>query len=249
MGQISDVLGRGGAARGDKGYDGRGPRLGAGALGAAEGRSGDCETEGDGAGASSGHHRRCRCDPLVEAILPAQQPRPGDRFAHRRRHHRRPHQGGEFSRSAGSMNAIPAVEIAGLGKRYGRVVALDDVTFAVRQEGLFALLGPNGAGKTTLLHILSTILRPHHGTARVAGFHAIAQPASARRSVGVVFQEPSLDDRLTVFENLNFHGLVYGVPGALRRRRIEEMLDLVELTDWREKLVRTLSSGMKRRLE
>ena len=67
--------------------------------------------------------------------------------------------------------------------------------------------------------------------------------------VGVVFQEPSLDDRLTVYENLNFHGLVYGVPGRLRRQRIEEMLELVELTEWRDKLVRTLSSGMKRRVE
>jgi len=114
---------------------------------------------------------------------------------------------------------------------------------------LFALLGPNGAGKTTLLHILCTILKPDSGTARIGGVDVVAQPLQARRSLGVVFQEPSLDDRLTVYENLNFHGLVYGVPAARRKSRIDEMLHLVELADWRDSLVRTLSAGMKRRLE
>jgi ABC-2 type transport system ATP-binding protein len=109
--------------------------------------------------------------------------------------------------------------------------------------------GPNGAGKTTLLHILCTILRPDSGTARVNDVDTAKSPLQARRRLGVVFQEPSLDDRLTVYENLNFHGLVYGVPAAQRKSRIDEMLALVELADWRERLVRTLSSGMKRRLE
>jgi ABC-2 type transport system ATP-binding protein len=119
----------------------------------------------------------------------------------------------------------------------------------VRPNELFALLGPNGAGKTTLLHILCTILRPDSGTARINGIDVVKNPLEGRRTLGVVFQEPSLDDRLTLYENLNFHGLVYGVPTALRRKRIDEMLALVELSDWRERLVRTLSSGMKRRLE
>ncbi len=142
-----------------------------------------------------------------------------------------------------------AIQIDGVSKRYGRTVALDAISFDVAAQEVFALLGPNGAGKTTLLHILSTILRPDSGTVTIGGVDALAHPTRSRRDIGVVFQEPSLDDRLTVFENLNFHGLVHGVPSALRRRRIGELLDLVELTDWRGKLVRTLSSGMKRRVE
>ncbi len=128
-------------------------------------------------------------------------------------------------------------------------MALNDISFDVKRQELFALLGPNGAGKTTLLHILCTILQPDSGTVRIGGLDVIAHPTRGRRDVGVVFQEPSLDDRLTVHENLNFHGLVYGVPRRLRRQRIDEMIELVELTEWREKLVRTLSSGMKRRVE
>ena len=143
----------------------------------------------------------------------------------------------------------PAIEVAAVSKRYGRTLALDDVSFDVQRRELFALLGPNGAGKTTLLHILCTILEPDSGSVRIGGLDVVAEPTRARRDVGVVFQEPSLDDRLTVYENLNFHGLVYGVPPRLRRRRIDELIGLVELADWRERLVRTLSSGMKRRVE
>jgi ABC-2 type transport system ATP-binding protein len=146
-------------------------------------------------------------------------------------------------------NAAPMVRIDGVTKRYGRTLALDAVSFGVAANELFALLGPNGAGKTTLLHILCTILRPDSGTATINGIDVIARPLQARQNLGVVFQEPSLDDRLTVYENLNFHGLVYGVPTARRRSRINELLALVELAEWRDSLVRTLSSGMKRRLE
>jgi ABC-2 type transport system ATP-binding protein len=142
-----------------------------------------------------------------------------------------------------------AIAVAGVSKHYGRTQALSDISFDVQRRELFALLGPNGAGKTTLLHILCTILQPDSGTVLIGDLDVIAHPTKGRRNVGVVFQEPSLDDRLTVYENLNFHGLVYGVPARLRRQRIEELLDIVELTDWREKLVRTLSSGMKRRVE
>jgi ABC-2 type transport system ATP-binding protein len=147
------------------------------------------------------------------------------------------------------MTANQAIQVGAVSKRYGRTLALNGISFDVKREELFALLGPNGAGKTTLLHILCTILQPDSGTVRIGGLDVIAQPTRGRRDVGVVFQEPSLDDRLTVHENLNFHGLVYGVPRRLRRQRIDEMIELVELTDWREKLVRTLSSGMKRRVE
>jgi ABC-2 type transport system ATP-binding protein len=146
------------------------------------------------------------------------------------------------------MNAA-AIQVEALTKRYGRTIALDGVSFAVAQGEMFALLGPNGAGKSTLLHILCTLLRPDSGSASIGGVNVETDPRGARRHLGVVFQEPSLDDRLTVWENLEFHGLVYGVPKKLRRQRIDAMLDLVELGDWRQSLVRTLSTGMKRRLE
>lgn len=142
-----------------------------------------------------------------------------------------------------------AIRIEGVSKRYGRTLALDAVSLTVPQNALFALLGPNGAGKTTLMHILCTLMRPDSGQAFVAGFDVLRQPLQARRRLGIVFQEPSLDDRLTVRENLDLHGLVFGVPARVRRQRIEEMLALVELTDWADKVARTLSSGMKRRLE
>jgi ABC-2 type transport system ATP-binding protein len=141
------------------------------------------------------------------------------------------------------------VSVDSLSKRYGRNVALDGVSLAIRPNELFALLGPNGAGKTTLIHILCTILRPDSGNVTLAGFDVVRQPLKARRHLGVVFQEPSVDDRLTVFENLNFHGLVYQVPAAMRRKRIDELLKLVELDAWRHALVRSLSAGMKRRVE
>jgi len=147
------------------------------------------------------------------------------------------------------LTAEHAIEIRNLARRYGRTLALDDISLAVRRRELFALLGPNGAGKTTLLHILCSLLQPDSGSVHIEGIDVTAQPAISRRTIGVVFQEPSLDDRLTVYENLNFHGLVYGVPRRLRRQRIGEMLALVELAEWRERLVRTLSSGMKRRVE
>ena len=143
----------------------------------------------------------------------------------------------------------PAIRVEGVSKRYGRTLALDGVSFQVPDRTMFALLGPNGAGKTTLLHILSTILRPDSGVALIGGIDVVKRPLAARRRLGIVFQEPSLDDRLTVRENLNLHGLVFGVPRRLRRQRIDEMLALVELTDWADKTARTLSSGMKRRLE
>lgn len=148
-----------------------------------------------------------------------------------------------------SKNPGSAISVEDVSKRYGRTLALDSVSMQVKPGELFALLGPNGAGKTTLVHILSTILAPDSGQAFLAGFNVVRQPLKARRSLGVVFQEPSLDDRLTVFENLEFHGQVYGVPRAKRRQRIRELLEVVELTDWQGSLVRQLSGGMKRRLE
>ncbi len=146
-------------------------------------------------------------------------------------------------------NTPPALRVEDLTKRYGRTLALDAVSLEVPRNTLFALLGPNGAGKTTLMHILCTLLRPDGGKAFVAGIDVVRHPLRTRRRLGIVFQEPSLDDRLSVRENLNLHGLVFGVPRRLRRQRIDEMLALVELTDWADKIARSLSPGMKRRLE
>lgn len=148
-----------------------------------------------------------------------------------------------------SRSSENTIVVDGVSKRYGRTLALDAVDLTVERGTLFALLGPNGAGKTTLVHILCTILPPDGGRASLAGFDVVRRPLRARRNLGVVFQEPSLDDRLTVFENLEFHGQVYGVPRAKRRRRIKELLEVVELADWQGSLVRQLSGGMKRRLE
>lgn len=150
---------------------------------------------------------------------------------------------------ADTPGAGSAIRVETLSKRYGRTQALDQVSFEVGDRELFALLGPNGAGKTTLMHILCTILRPDSGKALIGGHDVVRHPLAARRRLGIVFQEPSLDDRLTVRENLELHGLVFGVPRKRRRQRIDEMLMLVELTEWADKTARTLSSGMKRRLE
>lgn len=142
-----------------------------------------------------------------------------------------------------------AIHVSGARKTYGRVVALDRVSFEVHPGELFALLGPNGAGKTTLIHALCTIHGLDDGSAKIHGVDVAKHPRRARSHLGVVFQEPSLDGRLTVDENLDFHGRIYGVPRAERMRRIPELLDLVELTEWRHRLVSQLSTGMKRRLE
>jgi len=142
-----------------------------------------------------------------------------------------------------------AVRLRGITKRYGETLALDSVDLDIAANQIVALLGPNGSGKTTLLHILCTILLPDKGTGEICGFDILRQPLKARQHLGVVFQEPSLDGRLSVYENLDFHGLVYRVPWRSRRQRISEVLELVELEEWRDEPVRSLSAGMKRRLE
>ena len=145
--------------------------------------------------------------------------------------------------------SAPAIVVEGVSKRFGRVLALDDVSLSVQQGETFALLGPNGAGKSSLIDILCTISQPDGGRAEITGIDVVKHPLRARKQLGVVFQEATLDTRLSVYENLDFHGMVYQMGRADRRRRIDEMLELVELSDWRDAVVRTLSSGMRRRLE
>ena len=128
-------------------------------------------------------------------------------------------------------------------------MAVDDLSLAVQPGELFGFLGPNGAGKSTTIHILCTLLSPTSGAARVAGFDCLRDPVQVRRSIGIIFQDPSLDERLTAWENLEFHGMIYHMPKSLRRRRMEEVLRFVELWERRHSVARTFSGGMKRRLE
>ena len=114
---------------------------------------------------------------------------------------------------------------------------------------IFGFLGPNGAGKTTTINILCTLLKPTSGKAVLNGYDVVAQPHMVRQSIGLVFQDPSLDERLTAAENLEFHGMIYGMPRHERRSQIEKMLAMVELQKRRDDIVNTFSGGMKRRLE
>lgn len=145
--------------------------------------------------------------------------------------------------------AEKAVEVEGLVKRFKGFLAVNGLTFAVGRGEIFGFLGPNGAGKTTTIKILATLVRPTGGRARVNGFDVVREPNQVRRSIGMVFQDPSLDERLTAEENLLFHALLYGVPRQEALKRGAELLELVGLGGWRRSLVRTFSGGMKRRLE
>src|SRR6266498_3669740 len=147
------------------------------------------------------------------------------------------------------MTQPPVVEVRGLQKRYGQIEAVRGIDLSIAPSEIFGFLGPNGAGKTTTISILCTLVRKSAGEARVAGIEVDEDASAVRRRIGLVFQDPSLDDQLTARENLELHGRIYGVPGTLRRQRIDELLEVVELKDRASSLVRTFSGGMKRRLE
>lgn len=142
-----------------------------------------------------------------------------------------------------------AIEVTHLVKRFNGLTAVDDISLAVEPGEIFGFLGPNGAGKTTTINILCTLMRPTSGEARVAGHDVATHARDVRRAIGIIFQDPSLDERLTAGENLEFHGLLYHVPRRRRRAQIEALLALVQLDDRRDDRVRTFSGGMKRRLE
>ena len=141
------------------------------------------------------------------------------------------------------------IDVKDLTRRFGSLTAVDRLNFTVQPGEVFGLLGPNGAGKTTTLFMLCTILKPSFGTAIVNGFDVVKHPSQVRRSIGIVFQEPSVDDRLTGRENLEMHANLYGVPRSEQKKRINEVLELVELEDRADSLIRTYSGGMRRRLE
>lgn len=144
---------------------------------------------------------------------------------------------------------MDAIIVKKLTKKFNGFTAVDHIDFTIKTGELFGLLGPNGAGKTTTINMLSTLLKATSGYGEVAGFDISRNKDAIRRSIGVVFQEPALDIKLTGKENLEFHAMMYGIGKEERRKRIKEVLELVELTEKAGVLVEKYSGGMKRRLE
>lgn len=142
-----------------------------------------------------------------------------------------------------------AITVTNLTKVFGSFTAVKDISLSVEKGKIFAFLGPNGAGKTTTIKMLTTLLRPTSGSISLNNFDVLTQKDAARKSFGIVFQDPSLDDELTTYENMEFHAVLFGIPSATRKKRIQELLTFVELWDRKDHLVKTFSGGMKRRLE
>jgi len=142
-----------------------------------------------------------------------------------------------------------AIETSGITKRFEEVAAVNNISISVKPGELFGLLGPNGAGKTTLINMLSTMIEPSGGSALVWGNDVVKEADQVRQNIGVVFQDTTLDDRLTGRENLDLHGRLYGLDGKTRKNRIRDVLSLVELTERADVIVKTYSGGMMRRLE
>lgn len=141
------------------------------------------------------------------------------------------------------------IKIRSLVKKYGDHIAVDNLTLDIKENEVFGLLGSNGAGKTTTIHMLATLLKPSSGSATVNGYDIVCQPAKVRSSIGIVFQAPSSDDMLSGYENLQLHSMLYSIPRHTRKQRIEEVLNLVGLSERRHDQVKTYSGGMRRRLE
>ena len=143
----------------------------------------------------------------------------------------------------------PIIRLRNVVKRFGDLVAVNDISFDVHRGEVFAFLGPNGAGKTTPIRMLTTLAHPTSGTLELDGLDPVRQQTEMRRRLGVVFQDPSLDQQLTAWENMDLHGVLYHVPRTQRRERAEALLKQFELWDRRNDLVQTFSGGMRRRLE
>lgn len=155
----------------------------------------------------------------------------------------------EDTAAPGSFSGEEVIVCRDLSFSFGKVKAVDALGLAVRSGERFALLGPNGAGKTTTMQMLITMLRPSRGTASVLGFDILTQAPAVRSLIGVVFQEPALDDRLSAKENLQMHAALYRLPHQGRREQIASALEWASLSDAASRAVRTFSGGMKRRLE
>lgn len=141
------------------------------------------------------------------------------------------------------------IKVEKLSKKFKDFVAVDDVSFSVAKGEIFAFLGPNGAGKSTTIKMLTTLLRPSEGKISINNFDPVQDPNNVRKSFGIVFQDQSLDDELTAYENMHFHAVLYGVVKNKQQDLIEKLLKFVELWDRKDNLVKEFSGGMKRRLE
>jgi ABC-2 type transport system ATP-binding protein len=141
------------------------------------------------------------------------------------------------------------IRVRNLVKTYGELTAVNDVSFDVEKGEIFAFLGPNGAGKTTTIKMLTTLLQPTRGEVQLDGLNPAVHHNEARKRFGIVFQDPSLDEELTAYENMDFHGVLYSVPKKIRQERTEQLLRLFELWERKDDQVKTFSGGMKRRLE
>lgn len=148
-----------------------------------------------------------------------------------------------------TISMQPIISVKNATKKFKEVVAVDNVTFDVNAGEIFAFLGPNGAGKSTTIKMLTTLLRPTEGSLFLSGHDVNKEQDEARKVFGIVFQDPSLDDELTAFENMQLHAVLYGLDKKTMMQRTEELLKLVELWDRRNSIVKTFSGGMKRRLE
>jgi len=142
-----------------------------------------------------------------------------------------------------------AIQVENLTKRFNGLTAVDNISFSINRGEVFGLLGPNGAGKTTTIAMLSTMLKPTSGSASVNNFDMLKNEGDVRKSIGIVFQDQSLDEELTAYENMDFHGRLYRIPKKIRQKKITELLELVELEKKKNNLVKTFSGGMRRRLE
>src|SRR5271170_6897007 len=141
------------------------------------------------------------------------------------------------------------IRVRHLVKKFGDFTAVDNISFEVARGEIFAFLGPNGAGKTTTIKMLTTLLAPTSGTLEIDGLNPARHQHEVRTRFGIVFQDPSLDQDLTAWENMDLHGVLYHVPGKIRRERTETLMKLFELWEKRDTLVKQFSGGMKRRLE
>ena len=141
------------------------------------------------------------------------------------------------------------IKAKNLTKQFGEFIAVDNISFNVEKAEIFGFLGPNGAGKSTTIKMLTTLLHPTSGEIEINGINPAQHQDKVRESFGIVFQDPSLDEELTAYENMNFHAVLYKVPFDIRKPRIEELLNFVELWDKRNEFVKNYSGGMKRRLE
>lgn len=145
--------------------------------------------------------------------------------------------------------AKSVISARSVSKRFGEVIAVDDISFDVKKGEIFAFLGPNGAGKSTTIKMLTTMLRPSAGELRLAGHDVTKERDSARKAFGIVFQDPSLDEELSAYENMDLHATLYGISKSHRPKRIQELLELVDLWGRKDSMVKTFSGGMRRRLE